>query len=128
MRLPDGTEHIGYPIRVFVADSEDKAQAEGHNFFWQNGAFQQAAARVDGPPGYVSVDFAGIRRMRVVGTPDQVIEKLCLIRNALGVGQMCMWAQDDHMSGADRLRCIGLFGNEVLPALRSDVTAQLQPA
>ena len=66
--------------------------------------------------------------MRVVGTPDQVIEKLCLIRNALGVGQMCMWAQDDHMSGADRLRCIGLFGNEVLPALRSDVTAQLQPA
>ena len=41
MRLPDGTEHIGYPIRVFVADSQDKAQAEGHNFFWQNGAFNK---------------------------------------------------------------------------------------
>lgn len=143
-----GPQHIGYLIRVFVADSEDKAQTEGHNFFWQNGALNKQPREWMAPPGYASVDFAGIRRLRavskpfdsqayqeaqdnyqvVVGTPDQVIQKLRFIRDTLGVGQMCLWAQDGHMSHADSLRCIELFGNEVLPALRADVTAQLQPA
>lgn len=143
-----GPEHIGYLIRVFVADSEDKAQAEGHNFFWQNGALSKQPREWMAPPGYASVDFAGIRKLRavskpfdsqayqeaqdnyqvVVGTPDQVIEKLRYIRDTLGVGHMCLWAQDGHMSHTDSLRCIELFGNEVLPALRADVTAQLQPA
>ena len=143
-----GPEHVGYLIRVFVGDSEDKAQAEGHNFFWQNGALTKQPREWMAPPGYASVDFAGIRRLRavskpfdnqayqeaqdnyqvVVGTPDQVISKLRYIRDTLGVGHMCLWAQDGHMRHADSLRCIELFGNEVLPALRADVTAQLQPA
>lgn len=32
------TECPGYLIRCFVADTEEKAQAEGRNFFWQKGA------------------------------------------------------------------------------------------
>jgi alkanesulfonate monooxygenase SsuD/methylene tetrahydromethanopterin reductase-like flavin-dependent oxidoreductase (luciferase family) len=135
-----GPQHIGYLIRVFVADSEAKAQAEGHNFFWQNGALNKQPREWMAPPGYASIDFAGIRRLRavskpfdsqayqeaqdnyqvVVGTPDQVITRLRYIRDTLGVGHMCLWAHDGHMSHEDTVRCIELFGNEVLPALRAD--------
>jgi alkanesulfonate monooxygenase SsuD/methylene tetrahydromethanopterin reductase-like flavin-dependent oxidoreductase (luciferase family) len=91
------------------------------------------------PPGYASIDFAGIRRLRavskpfdsqayqeaqdnyqvVVGTPDTVTEKLRYVRDHLGVGHMCLWAQDGYMSHEDTVRCIELLGKEVLPALRS---------
>src|ERR671923_737834 len=55
-----GPEHIGYLIRVFVADSEAKAQAEGRNFFWQNGALNKQPREWMAPPGYASIDFVGI--------------------------------------------------------------------
>ena len=134
-----GPEHIGYLIRVFVADTEEKAQEEGHNFFWQNGALNKQPREWMAPPGYASIDFAGIRRLRavskpfdsqayqeaqdnyqvVLGTPDQVIEKLRYVRDTLGIGHMCLWAQDGYMSHEDTVRCIELFGKEVLPALRA---------
>jgi alkanesulfonate monooxygenase SsuD/methylene tetrahydromethanopterin reductase-like flavin-dependent oxidoreductase (luciferase family) len=96
------------------------------------------------PPGYASIDFAGLRRLRavskpfdsqayqeaqdnyqvVVGTPDQVITRLRYIRDTLGIGHMCLWAQDGYMSYADSVRCIELFGQEVLPALRADVSVR----
>ncbi|HYW86607.1 MAG TPA: LLM class flavin-dependent oxidoreductase [Chloroflexota bacterium] len=133
-----GPEHVGYLIRVFVADDEAKAQAEGRNFFWQNGALGKQPREWMAPPGYASVDVAGIRRVRavskpfdsqayeeaqanyqvVVGTPSQVIEKLRYVRDVLGVGHMCLWAQDGYMSHEDTVRCIELLGHEVLPALR----------
>jgi alkanesulfonate monooxygenase SsuD/methylene tetrahydromethanopterin reductase-like flavin-dependent oxidoreductase (luciferase family) len=133
-----GPEHIGYLIRCFVADSESKAQEEGHNFFWQNGALNKQPREWMAPPGYASIDFAGIRRLRavskpfdsqayqeaqdnyqvVLGTPSTVIEKLRYIRDELGIGHMCLWAQDGYMSHADTARCIELLGKEVIPALR----------
>jgi hypothetical protein len=90
------------------------------------------------PPGYASMDFAGIRKTRavsrdfdsqayqeaqdnyqlVLGTPDQVEEKLRYVRDLLGLGHMCLWAQDGHMTHDDTVRCIELLGKEVLPALR----------
>jgi alkanesulfonate monooxygenase SsuD/methylene tetrahydromethanopterin reductase-like flavin-dependent oxidoreductase (luciferase family) len=138
-----GPEHVGYLIRVFVADSEAEAQVGGKNFFWQNGALGKQPREWMAPPGYATVDVAGIRRLRavskafdsqayqeaqdnyqvVVGTPDQVIEKLRYVRDYLGVGHMCMWAQDGYMSHEDTVRCIELLGNEVLPALRADQRA-----
>jgi hypothetical protein len=36
---------------------------------------------------------------------------------------MCLWAHDGYMTHADTVRCIELFGTEVLPALRADQTA-----
>jgi alkanesulfonate monooxygenase SsuD/methylene tetrahydromethanopterin reductase-like flavin-dependent oxidoreductase (luciferase family) len=136
-------DNIGYLSRVFVADTEAKAQTEGRNFFWQNGALNKQPREWMAPPGYASIDFAGIRRLRavskpfdsqayqeaqdnyqvVVGTPDQVIERLRYIRDTLGIGHMCLWAQDGYMSQADSVRCIELFGSEVLPALRADTSA-----
>lgn len=134
-----GPEHIGYLIRVFVADTEEKAQAEGMNFFWQKGSLGKQPREWMAPPGYATVDVAGIRRLRavskpfdtlayqeaqdnyqvVVGTPDTVTEKLRYVRDLLGVGHMCLWAMDGYMSHQDTARCIELFGKEVLPALRA---------
>ena len=131
-------EHVGYLIRIFVADSEEKAQAEGHNFFWQKGALNKQIREWMAPPGYATVDVAGIRRLRaiskafdnqayqeaqdnyqlILGTPDQVIEKLRYVRDLLGVGHMCLWSQDGYMTHDDTVRCIELMGKEVLPALR----------
>ena len=51
----------------------------------------------------------------VVGTPDQVIERLRYIRDTLGIGHMCLWAHDGYMNHDDTARCIELFGSEVLP-------------
>jgi alkanesulfonate monooxygenase SsuD/methylene tetrahydromethanopterin reductase-like flavin-dependent oxidoreductase (luciferase family) len=133
-----GPQHIGYLIRCFVADSEAKAQEEGHNFFWQNGALNKQPREWMAPPGYASIDFAGIRRLRavskpfdsqayqeaqdnyqvVLGTPSTVVEKLRYIRDELGIGHMCLWAQDGYMSHEDTARCIQLLGQEVIPALR----------
>jgi alkanesulfonate monooxygenase SsuD/methylene tetrahydromethanopterin reductase-like flavin-dependent oxidoreductase (luciferase family) len=133
-------DNIGYLIRVFVADSEAKAQEEGHNFFWQNGALNKQPREWMAPPGYASIDFAGIRRLRavskpfdsqayqeaqdnyqvVLGTPASVTEKLRYVRDELGIGHMCLWAQDGYMSHADTVRCIELLGKEVLPALRAN--------
>jgi alkanesulfonate monooxygenase SsuD/methylene tetrahydromethanopterin reductase-like flavin-dependent oxidoreductase (luciferase family) len=135
-----GPEHVGYLIRVFVADTEEKAQEQGHNFFWQNGALGKQPREWIAPPGYASVDVAGIRRVRavskpfdsqayqeaqdnyqvVLGTPDTVVEKLRYVRDTLGVGHMCMWAMDGYMTHEDTVRCIELLGREVLPALRDD--------
>jgi alkanesulfonate monooxygenase SsuD/methylene tetrahydromethanopterin reductase-like flavin-dependent oxidoreductase (luciferase family) len=132
-------EHVGYLIRVFVADSAEKAQAEGHNFFWQKGALNKQIRECMAPPGYATVDVAGIRRLRaiskafdnqayqeaqdnyqlILGTPDQVITKLRYVRDLLGVGHMCLWAQDGYMTHEDTVRCIELMGKEVLPALRN---------
>jgi hypothetical protein len=33
---------------------------------------------------------------------------------------MCLWAHDGYIDHDDTVRCIELFGNEVLPALRAD--------
>jgi alkanesulfonate monooxygenase SsuD/methylene tetrahydromethanopterin reductase-like flavin-dependent oxidoreductase (luciferase family) len=133
-----GPEHIGYLIRVFVADTEELAQAAGHNFFWQKGALTRQIREWMAPPGYASFDFAGIRRTRAVskpfddqaykeaqdnyqlilGTPDQVTEKLRYVRDLLGAGHMCLWAHDGYMARDETVRCIELLGREVLPALR----------
>jgi len=133
-------EHVGYLIRVFVADTEEKAQQEGHNFFWQRGALNKQIREWMAPPGYATVDVAGIRRLRaiskafdnqayqeaqdnyqlILGTPRQVIEKLRYVRELLGVGHMCLWAHDGHMTHDDTVRCIELMGKEVLPALREE--------
>jgi alkanesulfonate monooxygenase SsuD/methylene tetrahydromethanopterin reductase-like flavin-dependent oxidoreductase (luciferase family) len=135
-----GPQHIGYLMRVFVADTEEKAQEEGLNFFWQNGALNKQIREWMAPPGYASVDFAGIRKTRAVskdfdsqayqeaqdnyqlilGTPNQVIEKMRYVRDLLGLGHICLWAHDGRMTHEDTVRCIELLGKEVLPTLRED--------
>jgi len=134
-----GPQHIGYLIRTIVADTSEKAQELGYNFFWQNGALNKQIREWMAPPGYATIDVAGIRRLRAVskafdnqayqeaqdnyqlilGTPKEVEEKVRHVRDLLGIGHMCMWAHDGYMSHEDTVRCIELMGKEVLPALRA---------
>ena len=94
-----GPEHIGYLIRVFVADTEEKAQEQGYNFFWQNGALNKQIREWMAPPGYATrrlrrhphdcapspSDFdnqayqeAQDNYQLVLGTPDQVDREAAL--------------------------------------------------
>ena len=57
-------DNIGYLIRCFVTDTEEKAQELGKNFFWQNGALNKQPREWMAPPGYATVNVAGIRRLR----------------------------------------------------------------
>ena len=52
-------ENIGYLIRCFVSDTEEHAQEQGKNFFWQNGALNKQPREWMAPPGYATVDVAG---------------------------------------------------------------------
>ena len=139
-----GPEHIGYLIRVFVADTEEKAQELGHNFFWQNGALGKQPREWIAPPGYATVDVAGIRRVRavskpfdsqayqeaqdnyqvVLGTPETGRSRRCATCATRWASATCACGRmDGHMSHEDTVRCIELLGREVLPALRADQVA-----
>src|SRR5205809_7343592 len=107
---------------------------------WHKVAHKKQPREWMAPPGYATVNVAVIRRLRsisrsfdslayaeaqknyqlVVGTPDQVIEKLRYVRNLLGVGHLFLWSHDGYMSHEDTVRCIELMGKEVLPALREE--------
>ena len=52
-------ENIGYLIRCFVSDTEEHAQEQGKNFFWQNGALNKQPREWMAPPGYATVNVAG---------------------------------------------------------------------
>ena len=132
-------EHIGYLIRCFVADTEAKAQELGKNFFWQNGALNKQPREWMAPPGYATVNVAGIRRLRAV---SRAFDSL-----AYEEGRRKLSAGGWHAGPGDRetalcpgparrwppvpvgprwlyhhddtVRCIELFGKEVLPALRA---------
>jgi alkanesulfonate monooxygenase SsuD/methylene tetrahydromethanopterin reductase-like flavin-dependent oxidoreductase (luciferase family) len=55
-----------------------------------------------------------IRKNLVVGTPSQVIERLKQYE-AMGYDQYSLW-MDNHMSHAQKCKCLDLFIKEVLPA------------
>ena len=110
-----GPQHIGYLIRCLVADSSEKAQELGYNFFWQNGALNKQIREWMAPPGYATIDVAGIRRLRAVskafdnqayqeaqdnyqlilGTPKEVEEKVRHVRDLLGVDHIA-WSRRLH--------------------------------
>ena len=140
-RLRDAARPYRLPASACSSPIPRNARrTSGHNFFWQNGALSKQPREWMAPPGYASIDFAGMRRLRavskpfddqayqeaqdnyqvVLGTPDQVTEKLRYIRDELGIGHMCLWAQDGYIRHEDTVRCIELFGNEVLPALKAE--------
>src|SRR5262249_57107391 len=54
-------EHIGYLIRCFVADTHEKAQEKGKNFFWQSGALNKKPRERVSPPGHATTHVAALR-------------------------------------------------------------------
>ena len=143
-----GPEHFGYLLKVFVADSDEKADEIGRNFVWTEGHRQRGPREHVDPPGYQSRQALQIKRSRptgvfagnaghpesydlqknhrtiIVGTPDTVIEQLTWVVEKLNPGYLLIYGNEGPMPHEDCMRSIDLLGKEVIPALKE---IQLQP-
>lgn len=142
-----GPENRGYLLRVHVADTEEKAEANAREFMWMQGEFTGLAHPVwMSPSGYSSPRNRAslVKRANgltprnlaapferqvdgfeiIYGTPPTVIEKLRTIMEQTRPGILVLWGNDGKVSHADSLRCVELTGKEVLPAVR-EIGAEL---
>ena len=143
-----GPEHFGYLLKVFVADTEEKAQEIGRNFVWTEIHRQRGPREHVDPPGYQSRIALEVKRSRptgvfagnagqalsyekqqearvvIVGTPDTVIEKLTYVAENLNPGYLLIYGNEGPMAHEDSMRSIELLGKEVIPALKE---IQLHP-
>ena len=143
-----GPEHFGYLLKVFVADTDEKADEIGRNFVWTEGHRQRGPREHVDPPGYQSRQALQIKRSRpsgafagnagdpqsyelqkghrtiIVGSPDTVIEQLQWVVEKLNPGYLLIYGNEGPMPHEDCMRSIDLLGKEVIPALKE---IQLQP-
>ena len=140
-----GPEHFGYLLRVFCADTDEKAQRIGETFLWTENHRNRGPVEHNDPPGYQSREAVRIqgqlpgaggfgRRMTyqelqdvdnvIVGSPETVTRKLSNIIERLNPGYLHIYGNEGDMDHADVMRSIELIGNEVIPALHE---IQLQP-
>ena len=140
-----GPEHFGYLLRVFCADTDEKAQEIGETFLWTEHHRNRGPAEHNDPPGYQSREAVRIQRQLpgaggfgrrmtyqelqdvdnvIVGSPDTVTRKLSNIIERLNPGYLHIYGNEGNMAHPDVLRSIELLGTEVIPALHE---IQLQP-
>ena len=131
-------ENFGYAIRVFVADSDEKAYEEGRQFYWQLGRpFGRSPAHWMQPPGYSTsaaqksefalvrdtygdIDYEEAQQVYqvVTGDPETVIEKLKHVVDITRPAWLMLWAREGLMSHEVSKRCIELLGRDVIPAIK----------
>ena len=140
-----GPEHFGYLLRVFCADTDEKAQEIGQTFLWTEHHRNRGPAEHNDPPGYQSREAVRIQRQLpgaggfgrrmtyqelqdvdnvIVGSPDTVTRKLSNIIERLNPGYLHIYGNEGDMNHADVMRSVELLGTEVIPALHE---IQLQP-
>ena len=140
-----GPEHFGYLLRVFCADTDEKAQDIGRTFLWTEDHRNRGPVEHNDPPGYQSREAVRIQRQLpgaggfgrrmsyqelqdvdnvIVGSPETVIRKLTHIIERLNPGYLHIYGNEGDMPHADVMRSIELLGREVIPALHE---IQLQP-
>ena len=140
-----GPEHFGYLLRVFCADSDEKAQEIGKTFMWTEDHRNRGPVEHNDPPGYQSREAVRIQRQLpgaggfgrrmtyqqlqdvdnlIVGNPDTVTRKLTNIIERLNPGYLHIYGNEGDMAHTDVMRSIELLGREVIPALHE---IQLQP-
>ena len=132
-----GPEHLDYTIKVFCADTDEKAQEIGRTFLWTADHRMRGPREHNDPPGYQSREAVRVQRARpqgafgqslsyedlqeisniVVGSPDTVIHKLRAVIERLNPGYLHIYGNEGDMSHGDTLRSIELLGREVIPAL-----------
>ena len=54
----------------------------------------------------------------VMGSPDTVIRKLREVLTRVHPGILGVWTNDGSITHKDTMRCLELFGKEVMPAVR----------
>ena len=140
-----GPEHFGYLLRVFVADTDEKAQDIGRTFLWTDNHRNKGPREHSDPPGYQSRQAVKIqatlpgaggfgRKMSyeelqdvnniIVGSPETVTRKLSHIVERLNPGYLHIYGNEGDMANDDVMRSIELLGQEVIPALHE---IELQP-
>ena len=140
-----GPEHFGYLLRVFCADTDEKAQEIGQTFLWTEHHRNRGPAEHNDPPGYQSREAVRIQRQLpgaggfgrrmtyqelqdvdnvIVGSPDTVTRKLSNIIERLNPGYLHIYGNEGDMAHEDVMRSVELLGKEVIPALHE---IQLQP-
>ena len=140
-----GPEHFGYLLRVFCADTDEKAQDIGRTFLWTEDHRNRGPVEHNDPPGYQSREAVRIQRQLpgaggfgrrmsyqelqdvdnvIVGSPETVTKKLSHIIERLNPGYLHIYGNEGDMPHADVMRSIELLGREVIPALHE---IQLQP-
>ena len=140
-----GPEHFGYLLRVFCADTDEKAQDIGRTFLWTEDHRNRGPVEHNDPPGYQSREAVRIQRQLpgaggfgrrmsyqelqdvdnvIVGSPETVTRKLSHIIERLNPGYLHIYGNEGDMPHADVMRSIELLGREVIPALHE---IQLQP-
>ena len=133
-----GPEHFGYLLRVFVADTDEKAQDIGRTFMWTDDHRNKGPREHNDPPGYQSRQSVQIQRTLpgaggfgrqmsyeelqavdniIVGSPDTVTKKLTSIIELLNPGYLHIYGNEGDMAHNDVMRSVELLGKEVIPAL-----------
>jgi alkanesulfonate monooxygenase SsuD/methylene tetrahydromethanopterin reductase-like flavin-dependent oxidoreductase (luciferase family) len=64
------------------------------------------------------VNFEQFKDRYIVGTPDDAIEQIAMLRDDLGMTELSCWMQLPGISGEDSERSARLFAKEVIPAFR----------
>ena len=138
-------KHFGYLLKVFVADTDEKAQEIGRHFMWTDDHRNKGPREHNDPPGYQSRVAVAIQRTLpgaggfgkrmsyeelqevgnlIIGSPQTVTRKLTEIIERLSPGYLHVYGNEGAMSHEDAKRSIELLGQEVIPALHE---IQLQP-
>jgi alkanesulfonate monooxygenase SsuD/methylene tetrahydromethanopterin reductase-like flavin-dependent oxidoreductase (luciferase family) len=132
-----GTEHRGYLMRVFVADTDDEARRHAEQYLYTLGDVS-VTRRPEwaAPTGYSSWDARRARvqtmrrfrtatlddqlasGMQIAGSPETVIAGIRHWLEETRVGTLVLMATEGRIPHEATLRCIDLMGREVLPAVR----------
>lgn len=132
-----GTEHRGYLMRVFVADTDEEALAHAEQFMYLLGevsvtkrpewaaptgysSYAARRARMEKFSGYLTSTVADqvAAGTLVVGRPETVVRAIRRWLEETRVGTLVLHATEGRIPHEATMRCIELLGEEVLPAVR----------
>jgi alkanesulfonate monooxygenase SsuD/methylene tetrahydromethanopterin reductase-like flavin-dependent oxidoreductase (luciferase family) len=94
------------PVRTLPDKTE--LQAKGYGFY-ASGTLERLAA--------LSVDEIIEREIALVGTPEEVVEKIRRIGQVPGIGELCVIANFGGLEHWKALKTMELFARRVMPAL-----------
>jgi alkanesulfonate monooxygenase SsuD/methylene tetrahydromethanopterin reductase-like flavin-dependent oxidoreductase (luciferase family) len=136
--------NLGYMTGLFVADTEEDARKSYEHYLWRTqislkgpihyympvGMSSRGTTSIlsagSGPKKHKPVFEMSIDDLQeaggfVVGTPQQVTQRLKEIIQRLGIGHLIFEAQYGGLPHDLTMRSIELTGKEVLPALRQEL-------
>jgi alkanesulfonate monooxygenase SsuD/methylene tetrahydromethanopterin reductase-like flavin-dependent oxidoreductase (luciferase family) len=105
----------------YVADTSEQA---GEAFFGAYAAMMNRIGKERGWAGITRQDFNALRTKRgalVVGSADEVIEKILFQHELFGHQRFLMQTSIGSLPHADALRSIELLGTQVAPVVRAEI-------